>query len=114
MSTEKVTPLNIIDKTPRSCTYQRKGILGAHFKDGYLYIYLSIYLQLFVGPWPLFHILDPIHNRHDSLDGRSAPSQGCYLQTEQLKHRINADIHASSGIQTHSPRVRAGEDGSLP
>jgi hypothetical protein len=27
-------------------------------------------------------------------------------------HRINADIHASSGIRTHDPSTRTGEDGS--
>jgi hypothetical protein len=26
-------------------------------------------LQSFVGLWPLFHFLDPIHSRYDSLDG---------------------------------------------
>jgi hypothetical protein len=30
----------------------------------------------------------------------------------QHKHRINADIHASIGIQTHDPSVLAGEDSS--
>jgi hypothetical protein len=39
-----------------------------------------------------------------------SPSQGIYLQTEQHKHRINTDIHALSGIRTHDPSVRAGED----
>jgi hypothetical protein len=29
-------------------------------------------LEPFVGPWPLFQFLDPIHSLHDSLDGRSA------------------------------------------
>jgi hypothetical protein len=26
-------------------------------------------LQPFVGPWPLFQFLEPIHSRQDSLDG---------------------------------------------
>jgi hypothetical protein len=37
-------------------------------------IYLSIYLWLyspFVGPWPLFQFLNPIHSRYDSLNGGS-------------------------------------------
>jgi hypothetical protein len=38
------------------------------------------------------------------------PVQGRYLYTEQHKHRINADIHASSGIRTHDPSVRADEE----
>jgi hypothetical protein len=29
-------------------------------------------LQPFVGPWPLFQFLDPVHSRQDSLDGESA------------------------------------------
>jgi hypothetical protein len=29
-------------------------------------------LQTFVGPWPLFQFLDPMHIRQDSLDGGSA------------------------------------------
>jgi hypothetical protein len=38
-----------------------------------------------------------------------SPSQGLYLHAEQHKHRINEDIHASSGIRTQDPSVRAGE-----
>jgi hypothetical protein len=44
-----------------------------------------------------------------------SPSQGCYLHTEEHKHRINAhniDIHALSSIRTHDPSVRASEDSS--
>jgi hypothetical protein len=44
-----------------------------------------------------------------------SPSQGLYLHTEQHKPRINSnntDIHALSGIRTHDPSVRAGEDSS--
>jgi hypothetical protein len=43
-----------------------------------------------------------------------SPSQGRYLHTGQHKHRINAHrhTHASSGIRTHDPRVRASEDSS--
>jgi hypothetical protein len=29
-------------------------------------------VQPFVGPWPLFQFLDPIHSQEDSLDGGSA------------------------------------------
>jgi hypothetical protein len=41
-----------------------------------------------------------------------SPSQGRYLYTGQLKHKISAyrDIHALSGIRTHNPSVRASED----
>jgi hypothetical protein len=39
-------------------------------------------------------------------------SQGRYLHTVQHKHRINeyTDVNALSGIRTHDPSVRAGED----
>jgi hypothetical protein len=30
---------------------------------------LSVVLQSFVGPWPLFQFLNPVHTRYDSLDG---------------------------------------------
>jgi hypothetical protein len=36
-----------------------------------------------------------------------SPSQGRYLPQ---KHRVNANIHALSGIRNHYPSVRAGED----
>jgi hypothetical protein len=37
-----------------------------------LLVYLSMSVQSFVGPWPLFYFLNPIHSREDSLDGGSA------------------------------------------
>jgi hypothetical protein len=37
-------------------------------------------------------------------------SQGRYLHTEQHKQNKRTDIHASSGIRTHDPNVRAGEE----
>jgi hypothetical protein len=40
------------------------------------------------------------------LNGVISPSEGRYLLKEQHKHRINLDIHASSGIRTHDPSVR--------
>jgi hypothetical protein len=49
------------------------------------------------------------------IRGGISPSQDRYLHTEQHEHRINAhntDIHALSGIRTHDPSVRAGEDSS--
>jgi hypothetical protein len=33
---------------------------------------VTMTLQAFIGPRPLFQFLDSIHNRHDSLDGGSA------------------------------------------
>jgi hypothetical protein len=46
------------------------------------------------------------------LDGWSALTQCRYLHIEQHKHSINTDIHVSSGVRTHDPSVRAGEDSS--
>jgi hypothetical protein len=46
-------------------------------------INLSMVLQPFIGPWPLFQFLNLLHNR----------SQGCYLHTGQHKQRINAHKH---------------------
>jgi hypothetical protein len=31
-------------------------------------IIIIMALQYFVGPWPLFQFLDPLHSRQDSLD----------------------------------------------
>jgi hypothetical protein len=80
----------------------------------YLSVYPSIYLRLwspFVAPWKLFQFLNPIHSRYDSLGRGISPSQDRYLHTEQHKHRImHTDIHASSGIRTNDPSVRAALD----
>jgi hypothetical protein len=60
----------------------------------------------FVGPWTLFQFLDPIHSRWDSLDRGSARRKAAnYTQN-------NTDIHASSGIRTHDPGIRAGKKSS--
>jgi hypothetical protein len=70
-------------------------------------------VQPFVGPWPLFKFLDLLIQSVGLLGWEISPSQGRYLHTEQHKHRINhTDIHASSGIRTHTPSVLAGEDSS--
>jgi hypothetical protein len=73
-------------------------------------------LQPFVRPWPLFQFRKYIlFTQTIGLLGRVISLlQGPYLHTEQHKHRINAhtDIHDSSGIRTHDPSVRAGEDSS--
>jgi hypothetical protein len=69
-------------------------------------------LQPFVGPWPLYQFLHPIHIGRTPWT-KISPSQGIYLHAEQHKHRINAyntDIHALSGIRTHDSRDRASEN----
>jgi hypothetical protein len=50
-----------------------------------------------------------LDSRYDSLDGGSARSKVA-TYTGQHKHRINVDIHSLSGIRTHDPSLRAGED----
>jgi hypothetical protein len=35
-------------------------------------VVVVVALQPFVGPWPLFQFLDPIHSRYNSLDEGSA------------------------------------------
>jgi hypothetical protein len=62
------------------------------------YCLLFVALQPFVGPWPLFHFLDPI-----LLERGISPSQGIYLYIEQHKHRIN-----SHNTQTSMPWVGFG------
>jgi hypothetical protein len=54
--------------------------IWSHQLDFFIYS-LSMALQLFVAPWPLFQFLNPIQRRGIS------PSQGLYLYTEQHKHR---------------------------
>jgi peptide methionine sulfoxide reductase MsrA len=70
-------------------------------------------LQTFVGPWPLFQLLDPIHTRKDSLDRGSAHRKAStYTQNNTNTERTHTDIHDLSEIQTHDPSVRASEDSS--
>jgi hypothetical protein len=60
-------------------------------------------LQPFVGPWPLFQFVDPIHRRGIS------PSQGLYLHTEQHEHRINAHDTESMPWVGFEPTIPAFE-----
>jgi hypothetical protein len=72
---------------------------------------MSVSLQPFVDLGRFFSFL--IYTQSIGLLGRrTSPSQGRYLHSEQYKHRINADRHASSGIRNYDPSVRAGEGGS--
>jgi hypothetical protein len=47
------------------------AILGSQMNIS-ISICLSMVLQPFVGPWPLFQFLDLLHGQQDSLDGGSA------------------------------------------
>jgi hypothetical protein len=48
-------------------------------------IYLSVALQSFVGPWPLFQFLYPLTQSVGLLGRGISPSQDRYLRTEQRK-----------------------------
>jgi hypothetical protein len=70
-------------------------------------------LYSLLGPGLLF-----FHNHFTPTVGHLgrviSPSQGRYQHRWQHEHRINAhtNIHASNGIRTHDPSVRAGEGSS--
>jgi hypothetical protein len=71
----------------------------------------SIYLWLyspFVGPWPLFQFLNPIHSRDDFLGGGSARRKAAaFTQNNTKTKETHRDVHALSGIRTQNPSVRA-------
>jgi hypothetical protein len=93
-----------------------------HLVYRHLYIVLMHPVQSFIHQWLYSPLLGPglfcfvlFSTQTVGLLGRViSPSQGRYVHTGQHKHRINAhaDIHALSGIQTHTPSVRASEDSS--
>jgi hypothetical protein len=71
-------------------------------------------LQPFVGPWPFLQFRSLFYT-----DGRTpwtsdqAVSRPLYtLRTTHTQNNAHTDIHASSGIRTHDPSVRASEDSS--
>jgi hypothetical protein len=70
-------------------------------------------LEPFVGPWPLFQLLDLLYTAgrtpwtRDQPIARPLPAYST-TQTEYM----HTDIHDSSGIQTHDPSIWVGEDGS--
>jgi hypothetical protein len=68
-------------------------------------------LQPFVGPWPLFQFLDPIHNRSSNWTADQPVARPLPVhRTKTRKNAHNTDIHALSGIRTHDPCFRASED----
>jgi hypothetical protein len=64
--------------------------MSAHI---YTSIYLSVALQPFVRPWPLFQFLDLFTQSVGLLGQGISPSQGSYLHAGQHKHKINAHRH---------------------
>jgi hypothetical protein len=70
----------------------------------YLSIYLSMALQPFVGPWPLFQFLDLFTQSVRLLGRESSPSQGRYLHIEQHKHgKTHTDIMPQVGFEPMIP-----------
>jgi hypothetical protein len=60
-----------------------------------------------------FSVSQSIHSRYDSLDGGSARRKApTYTQNNTSTELTHTDIDALSGIRTHDPSVRAGEDDS--
>jgi hypothetical protein len=72
------------------------------------FIHSSMFLQPFVGPWPLFQFRNLFYTTVGLLGRVVSPLQGRYLHTGQHKHTINSHIgiHAFSGIRTHDPSLR--------
>jgi hypothetical protein len=88
----------------------------ASYFEALVSFYPSIYLRLYspCEPWPLFQFLNLYTVGRTPWEGdqpvtRPLPAH----RTAQTQNKLT-DIHASSGIRTHDPSVRAGEDGSCP
>jgi hypothetical protein len=73
-------------------------------------IIIIIITALFLGPQPLSQFQDLTHSRQDSFDGdqsatRLLPTHRSSQTQNKRKHN-----HASSGIQTHDPKIGVGND----
>jgi hypothetical protein len=75
-------------------------------RDSNLLIYVRLYSLC--GPWSLFRLLNVYTVGRTPWTGDQPVARP--LLTHRTAH--TAEIHASSGIRTHDPSVRAGEDGS--
>jgi hypothetical protein len=73
-------------------------------------IYLSVCLMAFCWTLATFPVSCSLTQSVGLLGRGISPSQCLYLHTGQHRHRINTDIHASSGIRTHDPSDSVGED----
>jgi hypothetical protein len=93
---------NLLSSHPSS-SLQVLAVYGHH--------QVSIYLQPFVGPLPLFQFRHLLHSRLDSLDGGSAHRKAAACTQDSTTRRINAHGYLClSGIRIHDPSVRVGED----
>jgi hypothetical protein len=90
----------------------------------YIYISLSIYLSIYL---PIYSCCSHLEHRASvtrfvsfqflnlrqsvGLPGRGiSPSQGRYLHKTTQTQKRQTNIHALSGIRTHYPSVRAGDN----
>jgi hypothetical protein len=73
---------------------------------------LHTHHHLSSGAGTIRHLVTDIPSGLSLTPPKETKKNGRYLHTEQHKHRINANIHASSGIRAHDPSVRADEASS--
>jgi hypothetical protein len=84
-----------------------------YFTTTHSFIILEWFYNPLLGPGLFFSFIIFFTQSVGLLGRKISPSQGRYIHTGQHKQGINADRHdASSGIRTHDPSVRAGEDSS--
>jgi hypothetical protein len=62
----------------------------------------------FRWPWPLFQLLNPIHSRQNSLDGRSARRKAA-TYTQNNTNRINAHTHSCLEWDSNPQSQRSSE-----
>jgi hypothetical protein len=69
-------------------------------------MYLWLYYP-FVGPWPLFQFLNPIHCRYDSLDGNQLVARP--LSTRRTTQTRNKRAQTSMSWVEFEPKIPAFE-----
>jgi hypothetical protein len=85
---------------------------GNHWsKKSYLHsIYQWVYSPC--GPWPVFQSLNLYKVGRTPWTGDQSFARPTRTHGTTQIQKTQTDIHASSGIRTHDPSLRAGEDGS--
>jgi hypothetical protein len=78
------------------------------YEDFYLCYYLSMALQS-LWTFAAFSISQSVRTQTVGLLERGSARRKAATYTQ---NNTNTDIRASTGIRTHDPSVRAGEDGS--